>query len=165
MKVKSIMTRDVTSCGPETTLSEAIRTMRRVDCGVLPVVRKGELIGVVTDRDIAIALGERDRRGSEVLVADAMSRGVAACREDDDLSAALEIMRIKRVRRLPVLDRTGSVCGILSMNDAVLRGEEPADGRALADWDILRTLRGICEHRYPVRPEAPPDVTRLDRFV
>jgi CBS domain-containing protein len=165
MRVKSIMTRDVVFCRPETTLSDAARTMRRIDSGILPVVRKGELVGVVTDRDIAVSLAERGCRGSEVLVADVMSRGVQTCGENDDLRAALGIMKTKRIRRLPVVDENGSLCGILSMNDVLLCCEEPADGRAVAYRDAIETLRGICEHRYPVQPAQPPDVTALERFV
>lgn len=165
MKVKSIMTRNPKFCGPETTVSEAARMMREIDAGVLPVVREGEVVGVITDRDIAVTLGERDRRGSEVAVGDVMSRGAHVCRSEDNLSSALTTMKEKRVRRLPVLQENGALCGILSTNDVILHCDEPADGRAVAYWDALETLRSICEHRYPTRLAVPPDVTALDRFV
>ncbi|HTO74494.1 MAG TPA: CBS domain-containing protein [Thermoanaerobaculia bacterium] len=165
MKVKSIMARDVTFCGPETTLFEAAGMMRQIDSGILPVLREGELVGVITDRDIAVALGERDRRASEVRVDDAMSRGVYACRAEDRLSSALATMKMKRVRRLPVLDQTGRLCGILSMNDVILGCRATGDGGTELELEALETLRAVCEHRYPPRPAEGPDVTELARFV
>jgi CBS domain-containing protein len=165
MRVKSVMSFPVITCPPETTLGEASRTMRGIDSGMLPVVRNGETLGVITDRDISLALADCDRRPSEISVGDAMSRGVLTCREDDDVGKNLATMRARRVRRLPVVTTAGKLCGILSINDVVRHTEQAGDGQAISYEDTIKTLQHICEHRYPVAPEKPTDVTELARFV
>lgn len=164
MKVKAIMTRAVRWCTPETTAREAALAMRQVDCGILPVLRKGKPVGVVTDRDVCLALAERDCRPGELPVGDAMSRCLWACREDDDVQTALDTMRARRVRRLPVLDATGDLRGILSMNDVAREARPGVDG-GVTEEDALRALQAIGEHRYPAGKEDNVDVTALSRFV
>lgn len=164
MKVKAIMTRAVRSCSPETTAREAVLTMREADCGILPVVRGERLAGVVTDRDLCLALAERDCGPSELSVGEAMSRGLWACREDDEVHAALDTMRARRVRRLPVVDAAGQLRGILSINDVARNAEREADGR-ISFEDALGTFQAIGEHRYPAREEHDVDVTALSEFV
>jgi predicted transcriptional regulator len=138
--------------------------MRQVDCGILPVLRNGRPAGVVTDRDLCLALAERDCRPGELPVGDAMSRGLWACREDDEVQTALDTMRARRVRRLPVLDAAGDLRGILSMNDVLREAGAGLDG-GLAPEEALRALQVIGEHRYPARKEDNVDVTALSRFV
>jgi len=164
VKVKAIMTRAVRWCTPETTAREAALAMRQVDCGILPVLGKGRPAGVVTDRDLCLALAERDCRPSELPVGDAMSRCLWACREDDDVHTALDTMRARRVRRLPVLDAAGDLRGILSMNDVAREAGPGLDG-GVTQEDALGALRVIGEHRYPARKEDNVDVTALSRFV
>ncbi|MGE5277518.1 MAG: CBS domain-containing protein [Acidobacteriota bacterium] len=164
MKVKAIMTRAVRWCTPETTAREAALAMRQVDCGILPVLRNGRLAGVVTDRDLCLALAERDCRPGELSVGDAMSRGLWACREDDDVQTALDTMCARRVRRLPVVDAAGNLRGILCMNDVVREAGADLDGPVSPD-EVLRALQAIGEHRYPARKEDNVDVTALSRFV
>lgn len=164
MKVKAIMTRAVRSCSPETTAREAVAAMREVDCGVLPVVLGGRTVGVITDRDLCLALCERDCRPSELPVGDAMSRGLWACHEDDEIHAALETMRARRVRRLPVIDAAGQLRGILSVNDVFRNAEPDASGR-ISYEDAARALQAIGEHRYPAQREHNVDVTALSEFV
>lgn len=163
MKVKSLMTRVVTSCEPQSTLEEAGRTMRSIDSGVLPVLDHGQVAGVITDRDICIALTEHDRRGSEVRVAEVMSRGAWTCSETDSVRKALATMRAKRVRRLPVLDSNGGLAGILSINDVLRHAAKTGDGPGVSSEEALETLQRIGEHRYPAAPAPPADVTELAR--
>jgi len=164
MKVREIMTRAVRSCSPETTAREAALAMREADCGILPVLRGGRVAGVVTDRDLCLALAERDCAPSELAVGDAMSRGLWACREEDEVHTALETMRARRVRRLPVVDAVGQLRGILSMNDIARNAEREAEGR-ISYEDALGTFQIIGEHRYPAREEHNVDVTALSEFV
>ena len=102
MKVRDIMTTAPETCGPKTNLASVTAHLWRADCGVLPVIDQDrKLIGIISDRDICIALGTRDRPASEVVVDEVMSSSVQTCRAEDDVSVALGLMKEHRVRRLP----------------------------------------------------------------
>ena len=154
MRISDVMHREPSVCRPETTLAEAGRVMASIDCGILPVVDETEsVLGVLTDRDICLALTERNARPSTIFVRDVMSRDVATCRAHHDLSEALGKMRSRRVRRLPVVSDDGLIEGILSLDDVVLlaRGSDtPGLGGPLYD-ELGRTMRAICEHPLPAR--------------
>ncbi|MEW6208599.1 MAG: CBS domain-containing protein [Acidobacteriota bacterium] len=151
MKVREIMTEDVKTCAPDNSLSEAAAVMWDVDCGVVPVVGDdGKLVGMITDRDIAIALGTRNRLASDIRVSEAMSKQVYSCAADDDIHAALKTMRKDRVRRLPVVNQEGLLEGIVSINDIALHAER-FDGHRTKDLtydDFVNTFKTICEHRH-----------------
>jgi CBS domain-containing protein len=151
MRVQDVMTANVAFCAPETNLAEAVALMWKADCGALPVVASdGKVIGLVTDRDIAIAVGTKDRRPSEILVNEVMSTHVYACTTGDDIHIALKTMRKDRVRRLPVMSEEGVLRGIVSMNDIVLHAEK-ASGHGpigLSYSDAVNTLKAICEHHH-----------------
>src|SRR5947199_9628145 len=105
MLVESLMTRDAESARPESTLAEAAAVMWRRDCGIVPVTDEGgRVVGVVTDRDICMALSMRGQRAAEVRVSEVMARGVETCTPVDDVREALEAMARRQVRRLPVVD-------------------------------------------------------------
>ena len=148
MKVRDIMTTAPETCGPKTNLASAAAHLWRADCGVLPVIDDDRrLIGIITDRDICIALGTRDRPASDVVVDEVMSSTVRTCRAEDDVSVALRLMKEHRVRRLPVVDDQGRLVGILSMNDMVLAaGQGPGAVKSTA---LLQALRAICTHNLP----------------
>ena len=151
MRVQDIMSEALKSCRPETNLAEAASIMWEGDCGILPVTGDdGKVIGMITDRDIAIAAGTTNRLPSEIQVGDAMSRDLFDCNADDDIHAALETMRRGKVRRLPVLNSEGVIQGILSIND-VARHAEKTDARKttteLSFDDLVITLKAISEHR------------------
>jgi CBS domain-containing protein len=158
MKVEDVMTETVTSCGPDANLAEAVALMWKADCGALPVVADGgKVIGIITDRDIAIATGTRNRRPSEIPVSEVMSKKVYACAPDDDIHAALKTMRKDRVRRLPAIDEEGMLRGIVSMNDVVLHAEK-VEGRKTIDLsydDAVNSLKAICEHHHPKAAKQP----------
>src|SRR5687768_12671334 len=124
MLVENVMTRDAEGCRPEDSLAAAAAVMWRKDCGVVPVVDEGgRIVGVLTDRDICMALATRPQTASEVSVAGVMSREVLSCKATDDIRDALEIMRGGQLRRLPVLDSEGRLAGILSVSDIVLHSD------------------------------------------
>jgi len=154
MRISDVMRREPSVCRPETTLAEAGRVMASIDCGILPVVDDREsVLGVVTDRDICLALTARNARPSTVFVRDVMNEDVATCRPHHDLREALGKMRSRRVRRLPVVSDDGVIEGILSLDDVVLlaRGaDSPGLGGPLYD-ELGRTLKSICEHPLPAR--------------
>ena len=147
MKVAELMTPHPVTCAPETNLAEAAALMLDADCGILPVVWDGKLFGVVTDRDLFIALGTRDQRPSSLKVADVVTGPVFSCGPDDEPETVLAAMKAHQVRRLPVLGFGGTVLGIVSMNDLVLAAGKPG----VRGHDIVTTLQAICGHHHPAR--------------
>jgi CBS domain-containing protein len=143
MKVKDLMSTGVRTCTPDTTVADAARLMREGDCGMLPVVDDGELVGVVTDRDICIARALHDVRASHVRIGALATQTVVTCAPEDDVKTALTLMTQARVRRLPVVGVGRTVLGVLSMNDIVRAVE--ADGGTLEDR-VIETLQAICGH-------------------
>jgi CBS domain-containing protein len=146
MKVKDMMTTDLKTCTPDTTVAEAAQLMWDGDCGILPVVDEGALVGVVTDRDMYIALATQNARASQLRVGAVATANVTTCAPEDDLRTALDAMKQARVRRLPVVGFGNAVMGILSMND-VLRAA--AAGKGAANDVIVETLQAICAHHHP----------------
>ncbi len=151
MKVRDVMTSQVEMCTPTTNLADAAMIMWRCDCGIVPIVEPGtrRLVGTVTDRDVCMGLATSGLRPTERTTGEIMARSPVTVHADDDVRVALERIEHGRVRRLPVLDGAGELTGVLSVNDLVLatdrqrlRGVDP-----LPAEDLLRTLRGISEHR------------------
>lgn len=152
MKVDDVMSREVRTCTPEDDLGRAAIEMWNGDCGVLPVVWGGRVVGMVTDRDICMGLAFEGRRPGERRVREVMSHDVWSCVGDDDLSDALETMASRRVRRLPVLDGDRLV-GMISMNDVLTHTE----GRSHPPTrEILAALRAICQPRRRQAAETKP---------
>lgn len=153
MKVHDVMTEDVKSCRPETNLAAAAAIMWENDCGALPIVTDGgKAIGLITDRDIAIALGTRNRQAAAIPVKEVMSGQLFAATPDEDIHSALKLMRKQKVHRLPVIDSRGKLAGILSLNDVALHAMHP-NGKttpALSYEDVVSTLKAVCEHRHPI---------------
>jgi len=120
VKIKGIMTQPAWTCGPGTNLASVVETMWTHDCGIVPVVNeRGEAIGVVTDRDICIALGTRNATAAMLTAGDVMTQPVAGCVADDDCFVALMTMQERGVHRLPVLGVDDVVVGIVSLDDIV----------------------------------------------
>ena len=147
MLVKNLMTPEPRTCTPGTNLAEAGALMLDADCGMLPVVNdEGKLVGVITDRDMFIALATRNRLASELTVGEVGRRTVFTCGPDDDVQTALATMKQHHVRRLPVEGFGGTVAGIISMNDILLAAGRKGIGNA----DIIDTFQAICAHHHPV---------------
>jgi CBS domain-containing protein len=147
MKVKDLMTTDVKTCTPDNTVAEAAHLMWDGDCGILPVVDDGELVGVVTDRDMYIALATQNARASRLKVGAVATKKLATCAPEDDVQSALATMKQERVRRLPVLGFGNTVLGILSMNDILLAA---GAGKEVGSEEVVQTLQAICAHHHPV---------------
>ncbi len=145
MKIRNIMTTDVATCRPDTDLATAATLMWHHDCGFMPVVDAvGALAGVVTDRDICIASATRGLTPAHIAASEVMSHRVHACMADDDVSEALATMKQFQVRRLPVIDASGRLKGVVSMNDMVIASQR---SKGPAAKEVLSTLSGICAHR------------------
>jgi CBS domain-containing protein len=145
MIVSELMTTDVATCTPKADLEHAIYVMLERDCGFVPVVNEhGTLVGVITDRDICIAMAAHRRTPSHIRIDEAMSYPVFSCASHETLITALGIMGQHHVRRLPVVDTQGFLQGVLSMNDILCASHRPG---APTSEDIVETLRSISRHR------------------
>ena len=153
MNVGEIMTNDVQWCGLGTNLADAAKLMWDTDCGVLPVVNgEGQVLGMITDRDICMASATKHRAPAELTVFDAMSGKTHRCKISDDVRSAMDMMEREQVRRLPVVDEEGVLQGVLSMNDLILfAGETKAS--AISLQDVAKTLKAISAHRIPVETQ------------
>lgn len=136
MRVSECMTGDVQLASPTQSLAEVARMMSEWDVGVLPVGQDDRLVGMITDRDIAVR-GIGQGRGPEAAVRDVMSSDVCYCFEDQTLEEVAQNMGEVRVRRLPVLNREKHLVGILSLGD-ISRSTDGEDNSA-------RALRGISQ--------------------
>lgn len=159
MKVEEIMTRDVKVCSPDTNLAAATEILWRNNCGSLAVSdTDGKLLGVITDRDICIALGTRNWRASDLAVRDVAINPVFSCEPDDDVHEALKTMRKHQVRRVPVVNQDGKLAGIVCLDELVLHAEKPDSRKhaGISYEDVVNTMKAICEHRAaePPKPAA-----------
>jgi len=147
MKVKELMTKSVNACDEHTNLSSAAIMMWDGDCGVLPVVDgKEKMIGMITDRDLSIAMATKNEIPKDVLVGEIVEKGkIEAITPDDDVKRALELMGEKQIRRLPVVNEEGRLQGILSIND-LIRYSTP-DSPELSDQDVVKALKAISSSR------------------
>ena len=153
MKVRDIMTCEAKFCDLNESLAEAAQTMWAADCGVLPVLKDGkEIVGLITDRDICMAMAIRDRNAAAVSAEEVVSGAIYSVTSEEDIHKALELMKQHKVRRLPVVNSEGELEGMLSLNDVVLRAEEARDTETpeLTYADVVDTYKAICAHPLPL---------------
>jgi CBS domain-containing protein len=151
MKVRDVMRKQAVYCGLDTTLAEAAELMCKTGCGFLPVVGEGgNVIGAITDRDMCIALGTRDKTAVGVLVRDVMLPNectfpkLFTCTPDDDIHCVLTTLRTSRIRRIPVINREGDLEGVLSMDDIVLHSCLHAGRHDISCKDVVEAYKAIC---------------------
>jgi CBS domain-containing protein len=140
------MVKDVKTCHADTNLAEAAQIMWSNDVGSLPVVNgPSEVVGLITDRDIAIAVGTRNRAPSELTAFEVKPKPqeLYTCGPSDDVRDALKTMRAQGIRRLPVVNG-GSLRGFLTLDDIALNAGR-ADGVSIAD--LADTFKAICQQR------------------
>lgn len=158
MKVGDVMTRNVVSCRKDADIGTAARLMLQGRFGSLPVVDgQGRVAGIVTDRDIAMAAATRQRNAAHIGVHEAMSDKVRSCFAEEDLGVALKRMQEGHVRRLPVVDSSSHLTGILSIDDVALRATDRTNG--LSSAEFVKALQAICS-----QPSVEPEVLS-DAFV
>jgi CBS domain-containing protein len=121
MQLKDVMTRNVEDIPPQASLKEAAEKMRSLDVGALPVCENDKLVGMITDRDIAVRAVAEGQDPNRAKVRDAMTNQMFYCYEDEDVQKAAKLMEEKQIRRLPVFDRSQRVCGIVSLGDIATR--------------------------------------------
>ncbi len=151
MRVRDVMKHKPSTCLPEDSLANAGEKMRRIGCGVLPVVDQGgALTGILTDRDICCALTDTDRRASEMQVVEAMTVEVKTCTAGAPILDALQTMKRNQVRRLPVVDVQRGVEGVLSLDDVAAAAHAIATDATDVTWNqVGAALQAISEHSLP----------------
>lgn len=146
MTVNEIMKKGVATCGPQDDLATAAKIMHERHCGFVPVVdSRGMVTGVLTDRDVCLFASDTSRSLSRIGVKDAMSHPVVSCFANENVKATIATMAKHHVRRLPVLDKTGHLKGVLSIDDVV---QAPQRRGAATAEEIVAALKGIGEPRH-----------------
>ncbi len=161
MQVKDLMTTEVRTCARDTDLATAALLMWTHDCGAVPVVARkdGRVTGMITDRDIAMAVALRRRAPEQLRVGDVIDRPPVTVRPEVEASEALGTLARERVRRVPVVDDAGRAVGILSLNDLLLRtpaGRTHGHNGVTKD-DMLSALRAVSEPPSPDGATDAPD--------
>lgn len=135
MKVSDVMSRDVQLTSPTQTIRNAAKIMAKIDAGILPVGENDRLIGMITDRDIAIR-AVAEGKAPTTKVRDVMSEEVLYCYDDQDLDEVAQNMSATKVRRLPVVNREKRLVGIISLGDLARNEDTGTTGQ---------TISHICE--------------------
>jgi CBS domain-containing protein len=136
MTVRDLMTPDPSCCTMETSLEEVARMMVQCDCGEIPVLERQDLrkiVGVVTDRDIvcrAVAQGQNPMTLSAAAV---MSSPAVTIREHDDVDEVIRVMETHQIRRVPVVDQNGEICGIVALADIALHDSRKETGELVRE--------------------------------
>ena len=141
MKVKKIMTAEAGFCSADENLSKAVEIMWQRDCGAVPVI-DGEMkvIGMITDRDIAVAVGSNSKTAGKIKIGEVIREKVITCFEKDDAEDALKKMRRAKVKRLPVVNENGALVGIISITDLMLKAPK-------LKKKVFSTLKAIAKPR------------------
>jgi CBS domain-containing protein len=142
MKIREIMTPDAQCVGPEETLVDAAALMRQLDVGVLPVCHEGDVIGMITDRDIAIRAVAEARPPTTTRVREIMSPGTVCVFEDQEVDEVIEVLERHQIRRAPVMTRERRLVGIVSLGDIAV------DASAALSGEVLKSVSQPAE---PVR--------------
>jgi CBS domain-containing protein len=148
MNVRKIMVKSPKCCDPSLNCAAAIELLWSAGCGALPVVNaEKKVVGIVTDRDICIALGTRNRRPAELQITEVMTSDVASCHADDDIHEALKTMRLRKLRRLPVIDSAGRLEGTLCVTDVLMHARHDDGSRPELSYEnVVGALREIYCH-------------------
>jgi CBS domain-containing protein len=146
VRVRDLMSRELVTCREHDDLSRAAQLMWDADCGAVPIVDgEGKLVGMLTDRDICMAAYTRGLPLSELRASAAMSTAVIACRPNDTLRSAMELMTTHKIRRLPVVDEESRPIGIVSLADLARLAQAPSTQSQEARSWVPGVLAGISE--------------------
>jgi len=128
-----LMTASPRTCSTFSTVLEAVLIFRDADCGAVPVIEDGKPVGILTDRDVALALAEHGNDLSGLRVTELMSRGVVSVAPDEPLDVVVKQFGNEGVRRLLVIDAQGQLVGIISWADVAPYVPDRAIGRAVTE--------------------------------
>jgi len=121
MMLRDVMTAKIEDIPADATLMQAAKKMKLLDIGAIPVTENDRLVGIITDRDIAVRAVADGRDPKTVPVREAMSRDICFCYEDQSVESAAKLMEEKQIRRLPVFDRSERAIGMVSLGDLAVR--------------------------------------------
>ncbi len=124
MLVKEIMTKNPKSLTPNTPITKVVEEMKRLDCGFIPITENGKIVGVVTDRDIALRAIPNGKNPATTPVREILTSQCYHVFEEDKINSAAEKMCQKQIRRLIVLDKNKRVSGVVSLGDIATRCED-----------------------------------------
>ncbi len=127
-KARDVMTKDLIYASPQDTVSHVAQLMKREDIGPVLIVDNEEskrLVGIVTDRDLALKVVAEGRDPQTTSVEEVMTRKLITCRPDDDVESAMKAMAQYQLRRIPVVEDDNRLVGIISQADVATRVDEP----------------------------------------
>lgn len=116
MKIQECMSKDVKVCAPDDTIRDVARKMLECDCGIMPIAENDRLIGVITDRDIALR-AVAEGKGPDTPARSVMSTEVLYCYDDEDLQEVSDNLATLKIRRMPVVNREKRLVGIVSLGE------------------------------------------------
>jgi CBS domain-containing protein len=154
MKARDLMTPDPTTCRPSDDLRAVLEVMRKEDCGIVPITEgNGEhrVVGVVTDRDIALALGERDEKPSAVRASEAMTTDIVSCEPDADVREISRKMQEAQVRRILIADG-GRLLGVVSTADLARASTQSGSDRV--GEEVEKVMEKVSEDTGSQRSRA-----------
>jgi CBS domain-containing protein len=154
MKIEKVMTRNPHVCSPADTMNHAAQMMWEGDCGFLPVVDGGRVVGVVTDRDICMGAYTQGVPLWGVPISSVMSKEPWTCLPGDDIRDVEALMKEKKIRRVPVVARSGDLVGVVTLGDLARCQQSNPVQKAAAGLVITKTLAAICEPRAPEEARA-----------
>ncbi len=155
MKVKDVMKTDVAVCSTEDSLMKAAETMRRRDCGAVPIVdAENRAVGMLTERDICCAVAARNRKASDVKTKELMKDEFFVCSEEDKIEDALRKMRKHQIKCLAAIGAGGELVGILSIGDVLL-----AAGK---DKDLKKKIHATFKAIYKPRPIVLREISNAE---
>jgi CBS domain-containing protein len=152
VKIEDLMTRDVRTCAPSDTLATAAQIMWENDCGAVPVIdSEDRVIGIITDRDLAMAAHLQGVPLRDSRVASAMARDVKSCSPRESPATVQAIMQQHKIRRVPVVDEQRRLVGIVSLGDLAyaMAAEQTLGGDGMTWPAIAHTLARVSEPRIP----------------
>ncbi|HKO29882.1 MAG TPA: CBS domain-containing protein [Nitrospiraceae bacterium] len=154
MKIQEVMTASPTWCLPEDPSIQAARIMEELNVGIVPVVKSltdRRLVGVVTDRDLCLAVVAMDQQPQAVSVQECMTTNMVACHPDEDIQQAADLMEENQVRRIPVVDQQGILQGMISTADICQRTNLSSD----TTHQILKKVTEPTDHASKPRANMP----------
>lgn len=143
LMAREMMTKNPDCCLPDESLAEVIEVMQQDDCGIVPIIKDADslqLVGVVTDRDIALYLGKHDRKPSDVRAAEVMTTELVTAEPDDTLDMLMDCMAREQVRRIMIVEEGDRLVGVVSQADLALHTREERD-----EIKVERTIEKISE--------------------
>lgn len=139
MKAKDLMTRAPCTCSPDNSVQDVAKMMRDHDCGSVPVIEAGRVVGIITDRDLAVR-GVAEGKAASTIVRDLMTESPQCCSEDDDVKSVERVMSDRQVRRVPIVNADGGCVGIISQADLARASSE-----GLSDHEVAATIEHISQ--------------------